>query len=301
MEFATGKEGQAMKTAVFTSLAGIALIGGSAAIPATQASAQETSASKQGSKAGSGSTKGDFVEQEYGPVVPGEFSKDEIREFFVLMAKDPAYTEIIDPEIAAMMAPGPVVEDWEKLGVDIEQEIASKRGGSSANLLHELDPEMPTFYDLSGTISFDFTGYESHVITPVPEGKASEKVFVNFMEGMWFEATASGKERRGNATCLPAQFGVTLHSAKPYALWSEDELIDLTFIYAILDALNDNESCTLYEKRGRNSYFARNFYRNGASLPVLDDEDQAAFFTIVSVSKVEKMLRDGLKAANDSN
>lgn len=203
--------------------------------------------------------------------IPGTATDDQIIQFFTLFSSRDEIGALVDPIIAELMEPGPIVENWTETGVDILAEIEGLEGGLAETVLKDNDSEIPTIIDVVGEPSPELTEMESYTLRPGFDELTQERAYMGFAPGMWFE-TAHQREVRGNALCYSGYVGITLHSQRPVTELSEAELYSALLLFATVDRMSSLEFCVVYEVAASEGYHTRGYLPDGSALLQLDAE-----------------------------
>lgn len=228
-----------------------------------------------------------FGDQPKPPLVE-RMSPDQLIVFFTTFAQNENIQKGVQPAIEQVLTEGEKVDDWQNQGIDILAHLASLEGGVAGNLLRDSDVEVLSAVDLSGQTRPDLEGFESFALRPDPVGLVAERAFISFIPGVWFEV-ASQRSQTGNALCYGGYFGLTLHTRSTYKRWSDDQLIGIASIFALVDQLSALEMCTLYslDKDGR--YSTRSVLPDGTDLPALNAEAEVS--SLIPPSELSEFLR----------
>ncbi len=226
---------------------------------------------------------------EFQTILPADIAPDQLIMFFTAISESEAMGAELDPFIEEMLTPGPKVENWRDLGVDILEELRALPGGISGNLLLDLDQEFPGVSDLSGQAAPELHEFHSYALRPEPVGHVSERSYSSFASGFWFEI-ATQRFQQGKALCFGGHLGITLHSKRPLSEWSRNELMFIAFAFALADRTSGLEICTVHMKAGEGRYSNMSFLPDGSTLPVLsaDSKDRV----IMAAAGLSDYLRD---------
>lgn len=221
-------------------------------------------------------------------VLPANMTADQLIVFFTMFSASEEMDAAIGPAFDQLMTPGEEIPDWQTRGVDMLAELNALEGGASAHLLLDTDREILAVTDLTGTVRPDLTGFESYALRPDPVGLVAERAFTSFFPGIWFEA-ASQRVQRGNAFCYSGYNGITLHTARPYTEWSEEELITTASVFAMVDRLAAREFCAVYTKTGDGRYAYQAVLPDGRELALLNSADTTE--VVIKRSELDAILR----------
>lgn len=221
-------------------------------------------------------------------LVPADMTPDQLIQFFTLFSASEEMEEALGPATKLMMATGKPVEGWREKGIDILAELSALEGGLGAFLLRDLDDEVLSVTDLSGSVRPDLTAFESFALRPEPVGLVAERGFLSFSPGVWLEV-AYQRSRAGKALCYGGYFGVALHTARPYTEWSEDELLLTATVFALLDRTASREFCTIYGKDESGRYTTFAVTTDGQSLPAINMDP--APMDLIPRAKIDEFLK----------
>ena len=205
-------------------------------------------------------------------VLPAQMTSDQFIQFFTLFSASPEMGIALAAVTGPMLEPGEPVENWRTQGIDVLAELGAMEGGLAGNLLRDADEEVLAATDLSGTVQPDWSGFESYALRPEPVGLVAERALISFVPGVWFEA-AMQRDQRGTALCYGGYAGITLHTARPFTQWSQDELIAVATMFALFDRVSSMEVCSIYSKDAQGRYVTRSVLPDGSDLPVMNAEN----------------------------
>lgn len=265
----------------------LSLLLSSLAVPAF---AQGTSSANEVEEQASdepGTTEGLFGSTKTQDLLPEGLTADQFIQYFTLFSADEDIDTAVEPIFAEMLKPGPMVEGWEAIGINIIEEFEALEGGLADNLLFEESADITSIIDFSGTAKPDFSNFQSYALRPEIPYEAGERVFLKFSSDVWFE-TFQQREVTGNALCYSGYVGVTLHSKTPYTRWSEDELLTNTFLFAMVDRMANLEVCVVYEARPDGQYGYAYYLPDGRTLPTLNDQGDVSLR--VSLAQAQEVL-----------
>lgn len=220
------------------------------------------------------------------------FNEEQIGAFFMLVSASAELDAVIAPVIESLLEPGESVSDWQTSGVDIHAEIGAREGGLAGNLLHDLDGDVPSVTDLSGSAAPDLPGFTSLRVRAAPPGGTNEKSFATFAPGIWL-ATESQHIRRGNALCYKGLNGISIYSREPLAAWDEETTYLMAIMLATFDRIAAREFCLVYEREG-DAFAARSFLPDGRRLPQMDAE--SALSRVMLAAELSAFIRDTVPA-----
>ncbi|MEL6737307.1 MAG: hypothetical protein AAFO28_00095, partial [Pseudomonadota bacterium] len=204
-------------------------------------------------------------------LLPADMTPDQFIQFFTLFSASDAMDTAFEAAMQELMTPGDPIEDWTTKGIDIWAEFEALEGGASQNLLRDLDTEVLSVVDLTGTMAADWSGFNSYALRPEPVGLVAERSYLSFYPGIWFEL-ASQRVQRGTAFCYSGYFGLTLHTKRAYTQWSEEELVTIAAVFALIDRMAAREFCAFYTRVGERRYTTTAVLPDGRALPVLNSE-----------------------------
>lgn len=252
--------------------------------------AADGEASAADGSASSEEEEGSFGSNEIQQYLPAGLSDEQIATFFTRVSEIEWIEADVGPMIEEWIEPGPKVEGWENTGIDIRAELASLDGGIDGNLLYDTQTTAPNVIDLSGRSVPSLAGYVSYEIRPDPAEGAHERAYYSITPGIWFEGSWR-REQVGNATCSDGgASGLTIHASKPYTEWTEDDLLSTAWLFAVTERLVAVPMCEVYEKREDGTYLSTLYYRNGATVPVMDEESTP--MAILPVAELDRFLRE---------
>ena len=226
-------------------------------------------------------------------VLPADMTPDQLIAFFTIFSDSAEMDAAISPAIDELMTPGEPIRDWQSRGVDILAELDALEGGAAAHLLRDNDREILGITDLTGSVRPDLTGFASYALRPDPVGLVAERTFTSFFPGIWFEA-ASQRVQRGKALCYGGYSGVTLHTARPYTEWSEEELITTASVFAMVDRLGSREFCAIYSRKGKGRYGFRAVLPDGRELALMNAEETVE--VVIRREELDAILRTAPEA-----
>ncbi|MEM7689058.1 MAG: hypothetical protein AAF291_08545 [Pseudomonadota bacterium] len=282
--------------AVTRAMASAAAVLTAFALSAPIAAQDDISAALQGEEEGG---EKDGFDATYGdtpkPPIAENMSPDKLIVFFTTFAQNEDIVKGLRPAMDALLVEGEKVEDWQDQGIDILAHLATREGGVAGNILRDTDVEVLSAIDLSGGASPDLEPFESYALRPDPIGLVAERGFISFLPGVWFEV-ASQRSQVGNALCYGGYFGVTMHIRSSYTRWSDDQLIGIASIFALIDQLSALDVCTLYSLDEEGRYISRSFLPDGTDLPALNAQNDPSFLMpavdldefLLSVPKVDR-------------
>ena len=221
------------------------------------------------------------------------FNEEQISAFFTLVSAGAELDAVIAPIIVSLLEPGEPVSDWQISGVDIHAEIGAREGGLAGNLLRDLDGDVPSVTDLSGSAAPDLPGFTGQRVRAAPPGGVNEKSFATFAPGIWL-ATESQHIRRGNALCYKGLNGISIYSREPLTAWDEESVYLMAIMVATFDRIAAREFCLVYEREG-DAFAARSFLPDGRRLPQMDA--QAAVSRVMPAAELSAFIRDTVPTA----
>lgn len=221
-------------------------------------------------------------------VLPADMTPDQLIVFFTIFSESEEMEAALGPAIEELMAPGERIANWQSRGVDILAELEALEGGAAAHLLRDTDDEIIGITDLTGAARPDLSGFESYALRPDPVGLVAERTFTSFFPGIWFEA-ATQRVRRGKALCYGGYSGVTLHTARPYTEWTEEELITTASVFAMVDRLGSREFCSIYSKKGKGRYAYKAVLPDGRELALMNSQETVE--VVIKREELDAILR----------
>ncbi|MEM6858855.1 MAG: hypothetical protein AAF559_13400 [Pseudomonadota bacterium] len=204
-------------------------------------------------------------------LLPAGMTRDQFIQFFTLFSASDAMDAAFEAALQELMTTGEPIEDWTTKGIDIWAELETLEGGASQNLLRDLDTEVLGAVDLTGAMAADWSSYNSYALRPEPVGLVAERTFLSFYPGIWFEL-ASQRVQRGTAFSYSGYFGLTLHTKRPYTQWSEEELLTLASVFALVDRMAALEFCAFYKKVSERQYTTTAVLPDGRALQMLNSQ-----------------------------
>lgn len=231
-------------------------------------------------------------------VLPANMTPNQLIVFFTMFSASEEMDAAIGPAIDQLMAPGEEVTDWQTRGVDMLAELNALEGGASDHLLQDTDREILAVTDLTGTVQPDLSGFESYALRPDPVGLVAERAFTSFFRGIWFEA-ASQRVQRGNAFCYSGYSGITLHTARPYTEWSEEELLTTASVFAMVDRLASREFCAVYTKKSDGSYAYQAVLPDGRELALMNSAKTTE--VVIKREALDAFLRSAPEPSADAS
>ncbi|MEL6709741.1 MAG: hypothetical protein AAFP79_15810 [Pseudomonadota bacterium] len=204
-------------------------------------------------------------------ILPANMKPDQLIQFFTLLSVNESMETAVGPVLEQLTQTGEPVADWTQLGIDILAHLEEREGGAAAWFLRDTDDEVLTLLDFSAQAAPDLAPFQSFALRPEPVGLVAERSFASFIPGIWFE-TAFQRTKKGNALCYPGYFGITLHTLRPYAQWSQDELLATATVFALVDRLSSLDICMVYDQNENGDYTSRAFTQDGRPLVELNAE-----------------------------
>ncbi|MEM7703106.1 MAG: hypothetical protein AAF251_14295 [Pseudomonadota bacterium] len=221
-------------------------------------------------------------------ILPANMTPDQLIQFFTLLSVNDSMETAVGPVLEQLTQTGEPVANWTQLGIDILTDLEEREGGAAAWFLRDTDEKVLTLLDFSAQAAPDLAPFQSLALRPEPVGLVAERSFVSFIPGIWFE-TAFQRTEQGNALCYPGYFGITLHTIRPYAQWSQDELLATATVFALVDRLSSLDICMVYDRDENGDYTSRAFTQDGRPLVNLDAQMTPA--TLLPASDLNAFLQ----------
>ncbi|MEM6494991.1 MAG: hypothetical protein AAF650_11490 [Pseudomonadota bacterium] len=207
-------------------------------------------------------------------LIPADMKPVDFIAFFNLFSASQEIEEAFGPVMAQLLRTGDQpIEGWSRSGINMLEELARMEAKAGRKLvLRDTDEEVLSLTDLRGTAAPDLSRFKSYALRPEPVGLVSERAFLGFFPGVWFEV-ALQRTIKDNAQCYAGYYGFTLHTARPYSEWSEEELITVASVFALVDRLSSYSYCVVYRRAGDGAYLTTAYDPDGRPMTQLNQEN----------------------------